>query len=92
MTCTIIKPAGGGVMFICGHGHGIEGCSICCACATTFCDWPTGGHGTCSKPLCDDHRHPIHSDLDLCPVHYGVYQGGRVPLKLQRLQATEAPL
>jgi len=88
MGCVVIRPKAGGVMIVCSRGkNSVTPCRQCGDFAVALCDWPVGSGKTCDVPLCDEHRHPIGENLDLCPVHHEMYlaAGGRVPVKTERL-------
>ena len=43
-------------------------CAVCSGMSQYLCDWPMGGR-TCSKPLCEEHRHVV-GKRDYCPEHF----------------------
>lgn len=56
MGCEIVRPPGGGVMFICSRGGSSARCAACSRKATKLCDWPLRGEKTgqtCSHAICD---------------------------------------
>jgi len=70
MPCEIIKTPGGGYAIACRRGERRQQCHYCSKAAPYLCDF--FGPITkkiCDRPICEDHREKISSDVDHCKLH-----------------------
>ncbi len=71
MTCSTVKLHGQPVI-MCGRDR-VHACGVCQAPADWLCDWKVKG-GTCDVPMCDEHRHNVGEDRDLCFRHMNAWK------------------
>lgn len=71
MTCSSVKVAGHEVI-LCGKQR-FHRCVVCGEISLYACDWKVDG-GTCDAPMCEEHRHNIGKDKDLCWRHMNAWK------------------
>ena len=71
MTCSTIKIDGNPVI-LCGRDR-VYACHVCQSFAGYLCDWKVDG-GTCDVPMCDEHRHNVDKNRDLCFRHMNAWK------------------
>lgn len=76
------------VAIICGTKENI--CYKCGKIATKLCDYPTGEHTSCDKPMCVECANSIGHDNDVCDKHFNTIdikkaQDNRIELEKKTL-------
>jgi hypothetical protein len=64
---------GNGLLFMCGQDEDSPHCD-CGGYGDYLCDYPVGNDNTCSKPLCERHRHSVAPEIDYCDLHYAEWE------------------
>ncbi len=64
-------PGGG---FACGPRPKAKPCATpgCGKTSVALCDYPIVGGKTCSRGMCEGHRHNVGPDRDLCDPHFKI--------------------
>lgn len=71
MTCSTVKM-GGHTVILCGREK-VHACGQCGSIACHLCDWKIDG-GTCDVAMCEDHRHNVGKNRDLCWQHMNAWR------------------
>ena len=71
MTCSTVK-LGGNTVILCGRDR-VHACHVCQSIADYLCDWKVDG-GTCDVPMCEEHRHNVRKNRDLCFCHMNAWK------------------